>query len=51
MSEEVNRYLSAHNINEESIDNQKQDIIFVQYNYCIHDKTLFIFWPLMWNVK
>lgn len=38
-------------LSEEGLVYQKQDLVFVQYNYCINHRSLYIFWPLMWNLK
>lgn len=50
-NEEMNTSLEQVYLSEEGQLSQKQDILFVQYNYCISDRTLYLFWPLLWNLK
>lgn len=50
-NEDMNSSLEQVYLSEEGQLFQKQDVVFVQYNHCISDRTLYLFWPLMWNLK
>jgi hypothetical protein len=51
MSVEVKEYFEHHFLSEEGLLSQRQDTVFVQYNHCFLADSLYLYWPLLWNLK